>query len=120
MSEQPQHYNPTYINNPGRPASFAQGQPVYIVQAKSTLVAYLLFIFFWWLGAHKFYLRQPFMGVFYLVGNAVAATLTALIPFVGWLSYAPLAIVILWDLFAIPVRVGYLNALMNSRATYRG
>ncbi|MFW0112459.1 TM2 domain-containing protein [Rothia sp. CCM 9417] len=119
MSEQPQHYSPTYINNPGHPYSYAQGQPVYIVQAKSTLVAYLLFIFLWWLGAHKFYLRQPFMGIFYLVGNAIAAALTAGIPFVGWISYAPLAIVMLWDLFTIPVRVGYLNALMKSRATYR-
>lgn len=119
MPEQPQHYSPTYINNPGHSSSYAQGQPVYIVQAKSTLVAYLLFFFLWWLGAHKFYLRQPFMGIFYLVGNAVAASLTALIPFIGWISYIPLAIVIVWDLFTIPVRVGYLNALANNGAARR-
>lgn len=119
MPEQPQHYSPTYIKSSGRSSSYAQGQPVYIVQAKSTLVAYLLFIFLWWLGAHKFYLRQPFMGIFYLVGNAIAASLTAGIPFIGWIFYIPLAVVIVWDVFTIPVRVGYLNVLMN-RAAYRG
>lgn len=119
MSEQPQHYNPTYINASGPSFPHSQGQPVYIVQAKSILVAYLLFVFLWWIGAHKFYLRQPFMGIFYLVGNALAATITAGIPLIGWVSYIPLGLVIVWDLFTIPVRVGYLNALMN-RAAYRG
>ena len=115
MPEQPQHYQPTYINTPGRARSFAQGQPVYIVQAKSTLVAYLLFFFLWWLGAHKFYLRQPIMGTFYIVGNLIAGGITAAVPFIGWIFYIPLVIVMIWDLFTIPVRVGYLNALANRR-----
>lgn len=119
MSEQPQHYSPTYLNSADNPYTHVQGQTVYLIQAKSTLVSYLLFFFLWWLGAHKFYLRQPFMGVFYLVGNAIAAALTAGIPFIGWLSYIPLALVMVWDLFTIPVRVGYLNTLMT-RAAYRG
>ena len=115
MPEQPQHYQPTYINNPGRARSFAQGQPVYIVQAKSTLVAYLLFLLLWWLGAHKFYLRQPIMGIYYIVANLNAGGITAAVPFIGWIFYIPLVIVMMWDLFTIPVRVGYLNALANRR-----
>lgn len=115
MSQQPENYTPTYINNPSRAQGFAMGQPVYIVHAKSTLVAYLLFFFLWWLGAHKFYLRQPIMGIFYLVGAAVAGGLTALIPFVGWLSWIPLVLLMIWDLFAIPLRVGFLNSLAQRR-----
>ena len=113
MLENPQHYQPTYLNNPGRAQSFAQGRPVYLVQAKSTLVAYVLFIFLWWLGAHKFYMRQPIMGIFYLVANLIALGAVSLIPFIGWIFYIPLAIVMMWDLFTIPLRVGFLNSLMN-------
>lgn len=110
-----ENYQPTYLNSPGRAQSFAQGQPVYIVKAKSTVVAYILFIFFWWLGAHKFYLSQPFMGIFYILGNLIGAGAVALIPILGWIFYIPLGLVMLWDLFTIPVRVGFLNRLMNQR-----
>ena len=113
MSQQPQNYRPIPLNEPHRARSFAQGQPVYIVQAKSALVAYLLFFFLWWLGAHKLYLRQPFMGVFYILGNLIAAGMTALIPFIGWVFYIPLVLLMIWDLFTIPVRVSFLNSLLS-------
>ena len=115
MPEQPQHYQPTYINNPSRARSFAQGQPVYIVQAKSTLVAYLLFFFLWWLGAHKFYLRQPFMGITYIVLNLVAGGLFALLPVIFWIAYVPIVLMFIWDLFTMPIRIGFINSLASQR-----
>lgn len=115
MSQQPENYTPTYINNPTRAQSFAMGQPVYVVKAKSTVLSYVLWFFLGTFGIHKFYLRQPIMGIFYIVGNLIAGGITAAVPFIGWIFYIPLVIVMIWDLFTIPVRVGYLNALANRR-----
>ena len=65
--------------------------------------------------AQSFALSQPFMGIFYILGNLIAAGAVALIPILGWIFYIPLGLVMLWDLFTIPVRVGFLNRLMNQR-----
>lgn len=115
MTGQPEHYRPTPLNNSGRAQNFAQGQPVYVVSGKSAIVAYLLLFFFWWLGAHKFYLRQPFMGVAYIVFNLIAAGLFALLPVIFWVAYIPIVLMFIWDLFTMPIRIGYINALASQR-----
>lgn len=115
MTGQPEHYRPTPLNNGGRAQNFAQGQPVYIVQAKSAVVAYLLLIFFWWLGAHKFYLRQPFMGITYIVLNLIAGGLFALLPVIFWIAYVPIVLMFIWDLFTMPIRIGFINSLVSQR-----
>ncbi|MDO4898006.1 MAG: TM2 domain-containing protein [Rothia sp. (in: high G+C Gram-positive bacteria)] len=119
MTGQPEHYRPTPLPTDGRAQSFAQGQPVYVVKAKSNLIAYLLFFFLWWLGAHKFYLRQPFMGITYIVLNLIAGGLFSLVPFIFWIAYIPVGLMMLWDLFTMPIRVGFLNSLATQRANYR-
>ena len=58
---------------------------------KSKTTAYLLCIFFGFLGAHKFYLRKPGMGILYW--------LTAAIFGIGWL----------YDLFTLGKQVDQFN-----------
>ncbi len=124
MAEEPQNYTPTYINqgNPRNPFSPSYGlgwqqdqaAPVYVVKQKSLLLAYVLWFFLGWLGIHKFYLRQPIMGVLYLVlfgiGSATWQFLIGFFPLGLW------GLLMLLDIFTMPIRVG----LMNSLATRRG
>ncbi|SMQ68737.1 TM2 domain-containing membrane protein YozV [Devosia lucknowensis] len=74
----------------------------YDIEKKSLLVAYLLWFFLGYVGAHRFYLGRPLSGMFMLALSGVILLLT-LISF-GFLSFL-WAIVGLWwliDALLIP------------------
>ncbi|KMK74107.1 hypothetical protein ACJ65_01690 [Kocuria rhizophila] len=74
-----------------------------MVGGKSTLLAYVLWFFLGQFGIHKFYLSQPFQGLIYLtLGVAGWATVGI---FIGWFLLIPLWLLLLVDIFVIPVRV---------------
>jgi TM2 domain-containing membrane protein YozV len=77
------------------------------VNGKSTVVAYLLWFFLGGLGVHKFYLREPITGFFYL-GLSLIGSLLWLVG-LGWLLHIPLGILLLIDIFIIPRRVRSVN-----------
>ncbi|MDO4916453.1 MAG: TM2 domain-containing protein [Rothia sp. (in: high G+C Gram-positive bacteria)] len=122
MAQQPEHYTPQYINNHQR-NPFApsyglggpgyQSQPTYVIHQKSVLISYLLWFFLGVFGAHKFYLRQPMMGIFYLILHGLG-WLTAPI-FIGYGFFVLLGLLLFIDLFTMPIRVGLMNSLANRR-----
>ena len=77
------------------------------VNSKSTAVAYLLWFFFYGFALHKFYLREPVAGFFYL-GLFFLGSLLWLVG-LGWLLHIPLVILLVIDLFTIPGRVRSVN-----------
>ncbi len=85
-------------------------QPVYVVQQKSTLVAYLLWFFFGQLGAHKLYLRQPLQFIIYLGLATFGYLLTVFTVFGGLFFLIPLGILLFVDIFIIPGRVMKINS----------
>ena len=115
--EEPEHYTPRYFDGErrSRPAADpgAYARPVYI-RPKSMLVAYLLWLFLGVFGVHKLYLAQPFQFVFYLILHGLGWLLAAI--FIGYLFFGLLALLLLIDIVAIPLRVGSLNARMTRRA----
>lgn len=121
MSQQPEHYTPQYINN-GNPCnpfspSYGLGQPgpqVVMVSKKSVVVAYVLWAFLGFFGIHKFYLRQPFMGIFYLLLFGIGS-LTAGI-FIGFIPLGILGLLWVIDAFTMPIRIGIMNSLSVNRA----
>lgn len=114
MSQQPENYTPTYINNPTRAQSFAMGQPVYVVQAKSTVLAYVLWFFLGTFGIHKFYLRQPIMGLLYLFLFSIGSLTVSIL--IGWLFLIPLGLLLILDIFTMPLRIAITNSLAESAA----
>ena len=68
---------------------------------KSLFVAYLLWFFFGILGFHKAYLEQP--------GIAWSYILCLCIPVLGW---ALLALLLFFDIFAIPERIENLDRVI--------
>jgi TM2 domain-containing membrane protein YozV len=108
------------------------------VSSKSTGVAYLLWFFFGGIGAHKFYLGRPAVGLLYigmfvlfwtgmltLLGIAAVARDTGLIEnglvpraaFVGMLTPAmvvPLSLALVYDLITMPAQVRAANARLGS------
>lgn len=113
MSQQPENYTPTYINNPTRAQSFAMGQPVYVVQAKSTVLAYVLWFFLGTFGIHKFYLRQPIMGIIYIILFGLGTLTSGIV--IGWFLLIPWGLLMFLDIFTMPLRVNFLNGLANRR-----
>lgn len=99
---------------PGWGQGYAQRPVVNVVGGRSALLAYVLWFFLGWLGIHKFYLLQPFQGVLYLMlwGFGV---LTAGI-FIGWFPLGLWVLLMLVDIFVIPLRVAQLNARLARRA----
>ena len=79
----------------------------YDANKKSALVAYLLWLFLGWLGAHRFYLRRYLSGFIMFVLWAVGTLLTII--FVGYLVLAIPVLVWLIDLFLIPGIVRRFN-----------
>lgn len=121
--QQPQHYTPQYLNNshqqggpfnPGYGLGQPMGQRVVMVSKKSIVVAYVLWFFLGYLGMHKFYLRQPLMGIFYCFLFGIG-TLTLSI-LIGWLFIIPLGILWLIDAFTMPLRIVISNSLAESAA----
>lgn len=119
MSEQPEHYTPQYIGNGASKNPFSPGYGVYhrqagstrVVQKKSLVIAYILWFFLGTLGAHKLYLRQPFMCLFYLILNGLGWLTAGIL--VGYLFFILLGLLLFIDLFTMPLRVRIMNALAH-------
>ncbi len=117
--QQPEHHIPTYVSNQEK-ASWGQSNvlwgapPRVVVNSKSMVIAYLLWFFLGWLGIHKFYLNAPFMGILYLalfgIGSLTSGILIGFIPLGIW------GLLMLIDIFTIPVRVSLLNSIATARA----
>lgn len=117
--QQPEHHIPTYVSNQEK-ASWGQSNvlwgapPRVVVNSKSMVLAYVLWFFLGTLGIHKFYLNAPFMGILYLILNATGWLLSVI--FLGWIPWILLGILLLIDIFTIPVRVSLLNSIATARA----
>lgn len=117
--QQPEHYIPTYVSDQEK-ASWGQSSmlwgtpPRVVVNAKSTVLAYILWFFLGSLGIHKFYLNAPFMGVLYLVLFGVGALTSGI--FIGFIPLGIWAILMFIDIFTIPLRVRILNSIATARA----
>lgn len=91
-----------------------QGPPVVnVVGGKSALLSYVLWFFLGWLGVHKFYLQQPFQGIFYILLWAIGWFTTPII--IGWFILGFWGLLMIIDLFLIPLRVAQLNARLARR-----
>ena len=139
MAQEPEYYKPQplpprdgsraggYQQNGGfRPGGFPQnpgqaqwGQPrqgpqvVNVVGGKSALLSYVLWFFLGWLGVHKFYLQQPFQGISYILLWAVGWFTTPII--IGWFILGLWGLLMIIDLFVIPLRVAQLNVRLARR-----
>ncbi|HCT44681.1 MAG: hypothetical protein CMJ35_16130 [Phycisphaerae bacterium] len=95
------------------PPTDAQRIMAYDAQKKSPLIAYLLWWFLGFFGAHRFYMNQPLSAVFMLLLTLGSMVLTLVI--IGWLG---LLVVALWwfiDAFLIPGYVRRFNMRLASR-----
>ncbi|MCC5675348.1 TM2 domain-containing protein [Kocuria rhizophila] len=88
---------------------------VNVVGGKSTLLAYVLWFFLGQLGIHKFYLAQPFQGLIYLTLGVIGWLTTGIL--IGWFLLFPLWLLLLIDIFVIPLRVATLNARLSRRVS---
>lgn len=72
-------------------------------EKKSTLVAYLLWLFLGTLGIHHFYMGNTLLGIVYIILGIIGwgMTLSGLLP-LGGAAFALLGIGLLLDLFRIP------------------
>lgn len=128
MAQEPEYYKPQplpprdgaraggFQHNPGQSP---WGQPrqgpavVNVVGGKSALLSYVLWFFLGWLGLHKFYLQQPFQGIFYILLWAIGWFTTPII--IGWFILGFWGLLMIIDLFLIPLRVAQLNARLARR-----
>ena len=86
----------------------ARAQMMYDANKKSVGVAYLLFIFFGGLGAHRFYLGQT--------GSAVVQLILGVLGLVTFfITWIPLSIWLIVDLFLIPGIAREYNMKMADR-----
>ncbi|MFC3480929.1 hypothetical protein CKW39_05760 [Kocuria sp. WRN011] len=139
MAQEPEYYKPQPLpprdgaragghqpNGGYRQGGFQQnpgasqwGQPrqgpavVNVVGGKSALLSYVLWFFLGWLGVHKFYLQQPFQGIFYVLLWAIGWFTTPII--IGWFILGLWGLLMIIDLFLIPLRVAQLNARLARR-----
>lgn len=121
MSHNPNpYYNPN--SGPNNNAGYNAGphapyqQNIIMVNQKSALLAYVLWLFTGGFGGHKFYLGQTTQGFCYL-GLTIIGWLTSFIG-IGFLFLGVLLIALLIDLFIIPARVdkvnrGYISNTLN-------
>lgn len=88
--------------------SYNAGNPqVVVVNPKSMAVAYILWFLLGHFGAHKFYLGQVGMGVFYLCLGVVGWATSWLL--IGFIPLGLLWLLMIIDIFLIPGRVQALN-----------
>ncbi|MDB5585335.1 MAG: hypothetical protein JWP26_305 [Devosia sp.] len=87
----------------------------YDIEKKSLLVAYLLWFFLGYVGAHRFYLGRPISGFVMLALSAVTLVLT-LVSF-GFLSFLWFAVGLWWliDALLIPSIVAGRNTRIADR-----
>ena len=125
MAEEPEYYRAQPLPpRDGVPAGgptpsrwgqgYGQRPVVNVMGGRSALLAYVLWFLLGWLGIHKFYLQQPFQGVFYLVLWGFGALTAGIL--IGWFFLAFWALLMLVDIFVIPLRVAQLNARLARRA----
>ncbi|MBW4091676.1 MAG: TM2 domain-containing protein [Proteobacteria bacterium] len=87
----------------------------YDANKKSTLIAYLLWIFLGYLGAHRFYLKHAGSGAAMLVIWIVSVLLTFV--YVGLLGFLVIGVWWIVDAFLIPgMASDYNNRLINALA----
>lgn len=103
-----EHYTPEYMNHGGRNSYQGSPSTVYIVKQKSLLIAYILWFFLGVWGIHKLYLRQPMMFVLYLLLLGIGWLTTPIL--IGWVFLFLLGVLMVIDLFTMPIRVGILNS----------
>ncbi|HST72558.1 MAG TPA: TM2 domain-containing protein [Kocuria rosea] len=134
MAPEPEYYRPVPLQgdparagHSGAPYGFPPGrggygppvppQPVVnLVGGKSVLLAYVLWFLLGWLGAHKFYLRQPIWGLVYLVLGGLGWSLAGI--GVGFLFLVPWSLLMLVDVITMPFRTALVNASI-ARSAYR-
>ncbi len=93
----------------------ARSQMLFEANRKSVGVAYLLWLFFGWLGGHRFYAGHT--------GSAVAQLMLSIVGWatawlgVGFLLLAPLSIWLLVDAFLIPGWIRNRNTLLAMQLT---
>ena len=87
----------------------------YDIEKKSLLVAYLLWFFLGYVGAHRFYLGRPISGFIMLALSAVTLVL-ALVSF-GFLSFLWVVVGLWWlvDALLIPGLVAGRNTRIADR-----
>ena len=87
----------------------------YDIEKKSLLVAYLLWFFLGYVGAHRFYLGRPISGFIMLALSAVTLVL-ALVSF-GFLSFLWVVVGLWWlvDALLIPGIVAGRNTRIADR-----
>lgn len=91
----------------------AQAMLRYDANKKSVMVAYVLWFFFGWLGAHRFYLKRIASAVVMLVLCLVSVPLTIVL--IGYLGLAVVGVWALIDAFLIPgLTRDYNNRLITS------
>ncbi len=79
-----------------------------VLNNKSTIVAYILWLFFANLGVHRFYLGSPIFGAVQL-GLTFLGWLTMPLFGIGLIFLIPLWIWLILDLIWIPLRTGAMN-----------
>jgi TM2 domain-containing membrane protein YozV len=79
----------------------------YDANKKSTLVAYLLWFFFGWIGGHRFYLGRTMSAVGMMVLFGLSVLLSFV--FIGFIGFGILAIWALVDAFLIPGMIAENN-----------
>ncbi|RLY93911.1 TM2 domain-containing protein [Kocuria tytonicola] len=99
----------------GQPGAGAPTVNVNVVGGKSALLAYVLWFFLGQFGVHKFYLAQPFQGILYFLLGATGWLTVGIL--IGWFFLIPLWLLMLIDIFVIPLRVGTLNARLARRVS---
>lgn len=79
-----------------------------VIAAKDNMIAYLLWFFLGTFGIHKFYLRQPGIGVLYAALNIIGWATVVIV--IGWFILIPLWILMIIDLFTMPERIRRINS----------
>jgi TM2 domain-containing membrane protein YozV len=90
-----------------------RSQMMFEANRKSVGVAYLLWFFVGWLGAHRFYLGQTGTGVAQLLLTLIGAVLAVVI--IGFFLLAIVGVWLLVDLFLIPGMVQNHNMQLIER-----
>lgn len=124
MAQEPEHYvarplPPHHgVGQGGRPGAFPPGSMAWgpdgpqptsgtSSRGRSVLLAYVLWFFLGALGAHKFYLNQPYQGIIYILLTVIGWSTTPIL--IGWFILAAWGVLMIVDLVLIPVRLVQLN-----------
>ena len=113
--ENPQQFTISVLEHWERNMVVDRASAQYDIEKKSLLVAYLLWAFLGYVGAHRFYLGRPLSGFIMLALSGVMLLLT-LISF-GFLSFLWVIVAIWWFIDAL--LIPGIAANRNSRTADR-